>query len=223
MFLIRVLFLLYGDEARPLTSAIPSLSSEWRDSTDLGGVSDARYHALMHVELMRSKERAFPALDDPQAIDTLRVWHCQFQSLKPIGALTRLKGLEIASFPDNSFEIFRSLTELTYLRILHMPKVEDISSLSSLSSLRSLSLSTLPSWDSSGKVTIVQSLDALGSLASLRHLELFGVRSSNESLAALERCPSLVSVRLNRFPAEEVDRFRSVVGVTNDRIPDPDF
>ena len=56
----------------------------------------------MHLDLMRDKECVMPVIDDPDAIHSLRIWHCKYVTLEPVGALRHLKTLVIATFPDTS-------------------------------------------------------------------------------------------------------------------------
>jgi hypothetical protein len=72
--------------------------------------------------------------------------------------------------------------------------------LARLTSLVTLRLETLPSWDASGKRTIVESLEPLAELKALEHVELFSVLPPDRSLEPLERLPSLVTARLQRLP-----------------------
>ena len=51
----------------------------------------------MYVKLARDKSTTMPAVDP--AADTLCVWHCRYQTLRPIGELSRLENLVIATFP----------------------------------------------------------------------------------------------------------------------------
>jgi len=174
----------------------------------------------MHLDLMRDKQKTMPTVD--RSVDSLRVWHCGYRTLKPVGELPQLRKLVIATFPDDSLAFLSALRNLRHLRILHLPKVTDLAPLAELRELRSLSLSTLPSWDSSGRVTEVESLDPLGTLAALEHLELFGVVGRTRSLAAIERCRSLTSARFSKYPKEEVHRFYAATKVSDAHVPEPD-
>jgi hypothetical protein len=104
-----------------------------------------------------------------------------------------------------------------------MPKVSDLSPLMALSELQCLSLETLPSWDSSGKTTQVDSLAPIGYLQDLRHLALFGVRPKDRSLAPLELCHRLQSARFTKFPEFEVSRFYQLIGLSDAHVPLPVF
>ena len=174
----------------------------------------------MYLELMRDKQEAMPTVD--RSVDSLRVWHCGYRTLRPVGELHQLRTLVIATFPDKSLSFLSELRSLRYLRILHLPKVTDLAPLTELQRLTSLSLSTLPSWDSSGRITEVESLDSIGTLAALEHLELFGVVGRTRSLAAIERCRSLASARFSKYPKEEVDRFYAATRVSDSHVPEPD-
>lgn len=67
-----------------------------------------------------------PKLDP--ALTSLREWHCAYKSLAPIHSSGSLQILEIASFSDTTFDLFRPLTQLRLLRVLHlhMPSVTDL-------------------------------------------------------------------------------------------------
>ncbi|MCX7009165.1 MAG: hypothetical protein NTY53_18285 [Kiritimatiellaeota bacterium] len=174
----------------------------------------------MHFDLMRDRQKTMPTVD--RSVDGLRVWHCGYRTLKPVGELHQLRTLVIATLPDDSFAFLSALRSLRYLRILHLPRITDLAPLAELQQLKSLSLSTLPSWDSSSRVTEVESLDPLGTLAALEYLELFGVVGRTRSLAALERCRSLTSARFSKYPKEEVDRFYAATKVSDGHVPEPD-
>ena len=169
----------------------------------------------MHLELMRDTSRLFPPIADPDAVRTAKVWHCKYKTLEPLAALRNLDELEIATFPDASFECLGGLTQLRVLRIVHMPNIRDLGPLAGLARLTSLSLSTLPSWDASGKTTTIQSLEPLTALPSLAHLELFGICPPDKSLASLERCKHLATARFSQYPRAEIDRFFSQTGISN--------
>lgn len=151
----------------------------------------------------------------------LRVWHCNYQSLVPLSGYPNIKILVIATFPDDDLEPVAALTGLEYLRVLHLPGVTDLAPLERLQRLRTLRLATLPSWDSSGKVTTVESLAPLAGLPHLAHLELFGVRPADKSLRDLEGSPSLVSVRVSKYPKPEVRRLHEATGWADAFAPGP--
>ena len=159
----------------------------------------------MHVEFIRDKSRQMSQIRDPHLVHSMKVWHCNFKTLQPISARTNLKTLIIGTFPDDSFRILSSLNQLEHLEVLHLPKVTQLDHLTKLQELSTLRLATLPSWDASGKVTTIDSLDPLTRLPNLKHLELFGIRPSDKSLAPLEQCPQLVSVRVSKYPTERGD------------------
>lgn len=194
-----------------------------RDEADLAPVRVGRNVAYMHLQLMRETEREFPVVEDQGALRTLRVWHCKYWTLEPIASFRKLRGVEIASYPDESFDLLSELKELRYLHVLHLPRVTDLEPLSALSELVTLRLATLPSWDSSGKKSIVRSLAPLAALPALQHLELFGVVPENRSLAPLEHAQSLRQGRFSKFPKREIERFYRETAVVNAFAPTPDF
>lgn len=170
---------------------------------------------------MRDSATTFPSDAVPTDTTALRVWFCKYQDLGAIASVTSLRVLVVAGYPNATLEPIASLGALEYLSLVHLPKVTDLGPLESLSSLRVLRLQTLPSWDSSGKVTEVSSLAPLAKLGDLRHLELFGVRPTSRSLAELEACPSLESVRVSKYPNAEVLRFRAATEVSDAFAPGP--
>ena len=172
---------------------------------------------------MRDPARVFPSLDEPDEVTTLRVWHCKYKTLEPIADLKRLEGLAIATFPDETLEPIGQLDSLRYLWLMHAPKVADLDPLGGLAVLEVLSIATLPSWDAGGRVMEVESLRPLAALPNLRHLELFGVRSSDGSLSALETSTTLESVRVSKYVPSEVDRFRNASGASDACAPEPWF
>jgi hypothetical protein len=177
----------------------------------------------VHLELQRDTARTFPEIAEPDSIETARVWHCKYGTLEPLRALTSLRVLVIATYPDDALEALSGLTNLTYLRILHLPKVSDLAPLAQLTSLTTLCLATLPSWDASGKRTVVASLEPLTRLEALRHIELFSVVPPDKSLKPLERLPSLQTARLQGFPKAEISRFFAATDVENAFAPEPTF
>jgi hypothetical protein len=61
----------------------------------------------------------------------------------------------------------------------------------------------------------------LAKLPHLAHPELFGVRPADKSLRDLEKAPSLVSVRVSKYPKPEVRRFYEATGCTDAFAPGP--
>ncbi|MDP8926989.1 MAG: hypothetical protein M3O70_00005 [Actinomycetota bacterium] len=173
----------------------------------------------MIIDHVRDSARELPEVDDPSSVTAMRIWHCKFRSLESLRAYVNLRVLVVASYPDSSLEPIRGLADLRYLRLIHLPVVEDLSPLVGLARLETLRLATLPSWDSSGKTTRVESLKPLASLSALRHLELFGIVPDDGSLAPLERCASLRTVRLSKYPPREVDRFYADTGLDASYAP----
>lgn len=176
-----------------------------------------------HLNLIREPGRIFPPVANPDAVRSATVWHCKYKSLEPLGDLRNLEELVIATFPDESFELLGGLEKLRYLRILHMPKISDIGPLARLTQLTSLSLSTLPSWDSSRKITAIQSLEPLTVIPELAHLELLGICPPDKSLGPLERCKYLQTAQVSQYPLAEIARFFNETKVINQFNPKPSF
>jgi hypothetical protein len=164
-----------------------------------------------HLDLERDPAIAFPFVADPDEYVTARIWHCRYRTLSPLAAFVNLRSLMIATYPDPVLTPLAGLTKLESLSILHMPAVSDLGPLADLKALRRLSLATLPSWDSSGKVTEVQSLAPLRDLPLLRELELFGVRPPDRRVDDLLELASLEEVRITKYPRAEIERLQTWV------------
>jgi hypothetical protein len=177
----------------------------------------------MHIDLNREKAKSMPSIGNPETIEGLRVWFCNYKTLEPVAEFRNLRTLAIAGYPDTTLNVLKGLKKLNYLRILHLPKVNDLSPLAELESLESLSLATLPSWDASSKKTIVESLAPISKLPNLKHLELFGVVSKDKSLSAIEKCESLITARFSKYPKREIERFFKETKVANAHAPIPNF
>lgn len=186
-------------------------------------MSGQKHNYAHHVfrDLVRDKAKAMPTHPDAADITALRVWHCKYVSLAPVMQYPNLHTLVVANYPDADLEPIASLESLEYLSLLHLPAVSDLAPLAQLTQLRTVRLATLPSWDSSGKVTEVDSLRPLAFLPKLSHLELFGVRAANRSLHDLEHAAGLLSVRVSKYPKQEVTRFYMATGVTDAFAPSP--
>jgi hypothetical protein len=177
----------------------------------------------MHIDLMRDRAKTLPVFDRPQELRSLCIWHCRYKSLSGIGILDHLRTLVIASYPDKDLEILKPLINLEYLSILHFPHVTDLSPLTALQNLHTLALATLPSWDPSGRVISVESLEPISTLPRLRYLQLFGVRPKDKSLLPLHNVNSLLTARFTKFPKTEIDNFYSQTNVSNKFVPEPNF
>ncbi|MFZ6719412.1 hypothetical protein [Undibacterium sp. Ji49W] len=174
----------------------------------------------MHLDLLRDTAKTFPKIENKLEILGLKIWHCKYETLQPLAEFQSLEKLVIASFPDDSLDIVVSLPKLRYLRILHMPKISKLDALSSTQFIEVLSLSTSPSWDSSGKCTIVESLKPIALMPSLKYLELFGVCPVDRSLAELDGCRNLQTARFSRYANDEIERFYRLTGVENQYVSD---
>ena len=170
---------------------------------------------------MRDKSKALPVAGDVAAVTALRVWHCKYGSLADLRQYSNLRTLVVATYPDADLEPIAVLEQLEYLSLVHLPNVTDLAPLCRLRRLRTARLSTLPSWDSSGKVTAVESLKPLAELPHLAHLELFGVRPEDRSLRDLEIAPSLLTVRVSKYPKRETRRFYARTGLSDAYAPGP--
>lgn len=166
----------------------------------------------MHLELMRKKDKVFPVISSPESVTSARIWHCSYLSLEPLSKLVNLRALAIASYPDHSFEALTPLNMLESLEIVHLPNITSLSQLAGLTSIRKLSLSTLPSWDSSGKLTVVESLEPIAELPLLEELSLFGVVPESKSIDALLASHSLKKVRVSKYSKAETQKLSERYG-----------
>ena len=166
----------------------------------------------MHIELIRKKDKTFPAIPSPESVTSARIWHCSYKSLEPLSQLVNLRALAIASYPDPTLEALTSLGELESLEIVHLPNIKNLSPLASLKKLRGLSLSTLPSWDSSGKLTVVESLEPIAKLPLLEELSLFGVVPESKSVDVLLANQTLKRVRVSKYPKSEQQKISARYG-----------
>jgi hypothetical protein len=172
---------------------------------------------------MRRPERRFPDVLEPLAVISAQVWHCKYDSLVALGDLQNLETLVVATYPDESLEPIGRLEKLRYLSLLHFPRVSDLSPLAGCAELVTVSLATLPSWDTSGKIIQVESLEPLARLPRLEHLELFGVCPPDRRLAPLLSAPSLASLRVSKYPEAESGDFYDRTGVSADFNPKPAY
>jgi hypothetical protein len=166
----------------------------------------------MHIELIRKKDKTFPDIPSPESVTSARVWHCRYMSLEALSQLVNLRALAIASYPDPTFEALASLGMLESLEIVHLPHIKNLSPLAGLKKLRKLSLSTLPSWDSSGKLTVVESLGPIAELPLLEELSLFGVVPESKSVDALLSSQTLKRVRVSKYPKSEQQKISERYG-----------
>jgi len=175
----------------------------------------------MHIELMREKASVFPLVETPLAVRSACIWHCNYKSLASLSAFSNLQTLVVANWLDTSFDALEGLDYLRYLSVLHFPHASDLSPLGGLHRLEVLRLSSLPSWDASGKVLNVLSLAPIALLPNLQHLELFGVCPPDRLLPFESR--SLKSARFSKYPQTEVARFYERTGTANAYAPEPAY
>jgi hypothetical protein len=163
----------------------------------------------VQLDLIRDPAKVFPAVQNPEGVTTLTVWHCKYRTLAPLQELVSLRELTIATFPDDSFELLVPLAKLEKVRILHFPKVHSLGPLAKLHRLRQVTLESLPSWDASRKRLVVESIETLATLPELAYLQLLGVIPESGSLAALQASRSLRFARFHGYNAAELSRFFS--------------
>jgi hypothetical protein len=122
---------------------------------------------------------------------------------RPGSLLTRSGGMSEA-------EIVRDKTShLKSLRLTHFPKLRALAGLERLAMLEELTLESVPSYDTSGKYLVVDSLGPIASLKKLRVLRMYGVKAADASLAPLLECGALSRVEVGRgFPSAEYEKLR---------------
>lgn len=177
----------------------------------------------MHIEFLRDKNQIMPKIENPSKVTSMKIWHCNFHSLKSIHECNNLEQLSIATLPESDFEFLSKCPNLKLLSIVHLPEIESFESFESfpiLNQLETLSLSTLPSWDSSGKKTVVDSLAPLANLPNLKHVELFGVVPEDLSSESLSIFDNLQSARFSKYPKRLLNAFYKQSGVSDDWAPE---
>ena len=177
----------------------------------------------MHLEQMRVKNKSFPQVAFPLEVRSARIWHCNFKSLEEISALQNLETLVVATWPDISFMPLASLKRLKYLSVLHFPKAAELLPIAGLNLLETLCLSSLPSWDASGKTLLVNSLEPVAQLRSLKHLELCGVRTPDRTLPLGMKSKALQSAKFFKYRKSEVEKFYAATGASDAFAPQPAF
>lgn len=161
----------------------------------------------MHIEYMRDKSKAMPTIENPLEIKSMTIWHCDYLSFAQISKCTNLEQLNVATLPEGDFNFLSKCSSLKFLSITHLPNISNLDALSGLLELETLSLSTLPSWDASGKKTLVHDLEPLGKLPKLKFLELFGVVPEVVSLESLSIFQNLESARFSKYPKKILNQF----------------
>jgi hypothetical protein len=169
---------------------------------------------------MRDKNQVMPLIENPSQVTSMSIWHCNFESLQHISDCVNLEQLNIATLPDNNFDFLAKCSKLKLLSIVHLPEITSLNSFPVLNQLETVSLSTLPSWDSSGKKTIVNSLLRLAKLPNLKHLELFGVIPETVSLETISIFNGLISARFSKYPKKITNAFYKQTGVSDDWAPE---
>ncbi len=170
---------------------------------------------------MRDKNKTMPDIACPEKIKSIRVWHCNYESLDERKKCINIKKLVIATLPEVNFKFLSDLTNLKYLEIIHLPKITSLEGLRRLKNLEVLSLSTLPSWDASGKVTIVSSMKTLCALPNLKHIELIGVLPETKLPDELKECRRLLSAKFSKYHKKSVNEFFEITGIKDDWAPEP--
>ena len=173
----------------------------------------------MKLVLFRDENKTFPDITKPEKITSLKIWHCKYKTLNALSNFKNLKELIIATYPDDTLKILVELKNLKNLKIIHLPKISDLSPLSKLQNLISLSLSTLPSWDASNKVTTVTTLKPISKIINLKHLELFGVVNPSKSLTELLPCKKLKTATFSKYPKKEIELFFATKNIKETHNP----
>jgi hypothetical protein len=174
----------------------------------------------VHIEFMRDKSRVMPQIEKPEEVTSMTIWHCNFESLNQITECLNLEQLSIVSLPENNFDFLSQFSKLKFLSIVHLPDVTSFDSFPVLNQLETVSLETLPSWDSSGRKTIIDSLLPLSELPNLKYLELFGVVPKEVSFESLSIFSGLQSARFSKYPKKITNAFYKHSSVSDDWAPE---
>jgi hypothetical protein len=161
-----------------------------------------------------------PQIEKPEEVISMTIWHCNFESLIQLRNCVNLEQLSIATLPGNNFNFLSNCLKLKFLSIAHLPDITTLESFPILKQLETVSLETLPSWDSSGKKTVVDSLQPLSKLANLKYLELFGVVPKEVSLDSLTVFSGLQSARFSKYPKKITNAFYKHFKVSDDWAPE---
>lgn len=162
----------------------------------------------MKLELIRDESTSFPDIDNPKKYNELRIWHCKYRSFEKVALFRNLEKLEIATYPNINFEYLSELKKLRYLDIIHLPKIKDLSGISQLTSLEEIRIATLPSWDSSGKKSLISSLMPFRTLNKLKKLELLSVLPVDGNFIWLAECKSLREFNLQKKPSAGIESLK---------------
>jgi hypothetical protein len=106
-------------------------------------------------------------------------------SLSGLEKLPKLEALDLDE--PESLVGLSALTRLKYLSMSHFTRIHSLQPLGALTALTGLSLSTIASWDASGRVLSVESFVPLSKLIHLAALNLMGVWPEDGSLEPLYR------------------------------------
>jgi hypothetical protein len=162
------------------------------------------------LDVRGDRAEVFASPPDPRSYTYARILACRYTSYEGLRQMTNLVSLEVIDWLAADLEALRGLHRLEQLKITHLPKITSVEPLAGLVSLRRLILETIPSWDSSGKVTEVDSLAPLRGLP-LEEVNMFGVRPASKSVDDLLEISTLRKARLSKFAAKEIKRINAVV------------
>ena len=174
----------------------------------------------MHIEYMRSKEKELNFEGDPLSVTSLKLWHCKFKSLSFLEDFCNLKVLIIGTYPHENFNVLSGLSNLEYLSVVHMPKLNSLSGIDTLKNLKTLYLATSPSWDASGKKTVIESLHPIVNLPQLSNIELHGIVNPEKSLKELFTCNNLKTGMFSKYPKKEVEALYNATSIKKQRVPE---
>jgi len=110
-------------------------------------------------------------------------------SLSGLEKLPKLEALDLDE--PESLVGLSALTRLKFLAMSHFTKIHSLQPLGALTALTGLSLSTIASWDASGRVLSVESFAPLSGLIHLEALNLMGVWPEDGALEPLHALKQL--------------------------------
>jgi len=173
----------------------------------------------MHIDLVSDSRKKLPVHHDVEAVGSLRIWQCRYDSLMPLEEYINLKTLVVDGVPDEHLDFLSDLRGLRYLSLTGLPKVQDLSPLARLQGLECVTLENKA--DYTGRGSEVDSFDPLARLPNLRHVAILGIKPRDRTLSGLERLRNLQTAIFDSLPSSEVQRFYGVMGNLAGRIPAP--
>jgi hypothetical protein len=162
----------------------------------------------MKLELIRDKSRNFPAVENLADYSDIKIWHCRYQTFQNLNGFINLENIEIATYPDPTFEPISTLKKLRSLKIYHLPGIKDLTYLEGLENLEELELQLVVS---QSKFQHIVSLQPLEGLYNLRRISICGYVIEDGSLQPLHSLTRLEEFSIsNVFSYQEIIKLKAV-------------